>query len=463
MSARPAQRPHSPRPSFRDPSGFIFTRHGTIFRQINKVYAGEYEHFMACGLYQQLVQENLLIPHHEVEISPEQPAIAHKIIQPETIPFISYPYEWCPSQLLDAALLTLRIQRIALQYDMSLKDCSAFNIQFLHGKPIFIDTLSFERYREGTPWVPYRQFCQHFLAPLALMHYRDLRLGALFLKNIDGLPLDMVVNMLPPRSMFNVHLFMHLHLHAKAQQRTHTQRNLVTQKVSRSAHLGLIDSLEAAVKKLHPKKIATAWSDYYQDTNYTPTAFAYKKQILASILDEVKPNTVWDLGTNTGEFSQIATARQIFCVGMDADPGAVEIAYRKARQRGDSFYLPLVIDLINPTPAIGWNNDERMSFVERGPAQMVLALALIHHLAIGNNLPLPMIAEFLAKITNWLVVEFVPKEDSQVQRMLAFREDIFPDYEESAFQESFSRYFDIRQRFPLPESKRSILLGKRTI
>lgn len=461
MSPHPSSDKHSIRPSFRDPSGFVFKRKGNIFRQVNQVYAHEYKHLMNSGLYQRLVDENLLIPHHEVDTHPEQPTIAYKVIQPETVPFISYPYEWCPSQLRDAALLTLHIQRIALEHGMSLKDCSAFNIQFLQGKPIFIDTLSFEIYREGEPWVPYRQFCQHFIAPLALMRYKDLRLGAFLERNIDGLPLDLTVKLLPLRSMFNVHLFIHLHLHARAQRHASVRKINTAQKVSRTAHLGLLDSLEAAIRSLDQNRIASRWSSYYQETNYTPAAFTHKKQILASILDEIKPKTVWDLGTNVGVFAQLATMRKIPCVGMDADPAAIEIAYRDACRRHDAHFLPLVIDLTNPTPAIGWNHRERMSLLERGPAPMVLALALIHHLAIGNNLPLNMIAEFLAEIADWLVIEFIPKEDSQVQTMLANRQDIFTQYDEQSFIASFSKYFKFHMRTKLQESQRIMFLARR--
>src|SRR3989339_306220 len=205
--------------SFRDPSGFLFCREGSIFRQINLVYKEEYEFLMESGLYKDLADSDLLIPHEETDIDGPAPHTLYKVIKPEKIPFISYPYEWCFSQLKDAALATLAIQKRALNFGMTLKDCSAYNVQFKNGKPIFIDTLSFKKYNEGQPWKGYRQFCQHFLAPLALMSYRDLRLNKLNRAYIDGIPLDLTSSLLPLSTYLNFSLLTHIHLHARSQNR----------------------------------------------------------------------------------------------------------------------------------------------------------------------------------------------------------------------------------------------------
>src|SRR5687768_15426546 len=165
--------------SFRDPSGFLFSRDGVLYRQVNRRYEQGYARLMESGLYDRLVKAGLLIPHVEVDQAPAESDLSHKVIQPEHVPFISYPYEWSFSQLKDAALATLSIQRRSLKVGMSLKDASAYNIQFVRGKATLIDTLSFETYKEGQPWVAYRQFCQHFLAPLALMALKDVRLNQL--------------------------------------------------------------------------------------------------------------------------------------------------------------------------------------------------------------------------------------------------------------------------------------------
>ena len=205
--------------SFRDPSGFLFTTDASLYRQVNQSYQQDFDHLMNSGLYNELVKAGLLISHQEVDIDPADPQSCYKVLQPEEIEFISYPYEWCFSQLKDAALATLKIQKIALDYDMSLKDCSAYNIQFYSSRPLLIDTLSFERYNEGKPWDAYRQFCQHFLAPLSLMAYTDIRLSQLLRVYIDGIPLDLASRLLPSRARFNLSLLMHIYMHAASQQR----------------------------------------------------------------------------------------------------------------------------------------------------------------------------------------------------------------------------------------------------
>ena len=430
--------------SFRDPSGFLFQQDGIIYRQVNLVYKNDYDHLKDSGLYQSLVNDDLLIPHEEVAIEPPVPELAYKIIKPEPIPFISYPYEWCFSQLKDAALTTLKVQRKALDFGMSLRDSSAYNIQFKSGSPVFIDTLSFGKYSEGQPWVAYRQFCQHFLAPLVLMSYKDIRLSQLLCIYIDGLPLDLTTRLLPWRTRLRFSLLSHIHLHALSQKHFADKPiNIRQRRMSRYGFLGILNSLESAVKKLRWQPQGTEWAEYYQDTNYSPQAFEHKKTIVADFLDRVRPATVWDLGANVGIFSRLAGDRGIYTISFDVDPAAVEKNYLDCLARSDTNILPLVIDLTHPSPGIGWENKERMSLVERGPADAVFALALIHHLAISNNVPLSKIAGFLSDICRLLIIEFIPKNDSQVQRLLATREDIFPDYTRQVFEQEFSRYFTI--------------------
>jgi hypothetical protein len=448
--------------SFRDPSGFLFQKGGVIYRQVNLVYKDDYDHLKDSGLYQALVGDNLLIPHEEVGIEPPVPELAYKVIKPEPIPFISYPYEWCFSQLRDTALTTLKVQRKALDFGMSLRDSSAYNIQFKNGRPIFVDTLSFGKYREGQPWVAYRQFCQHFLAPLALMSYKDIRLSQLLCIYIDGLPLDLTSCLLPWRTRLSFSLLSHIHLHARSQKHFADKPISVGRhRMSRYALLGILNNLESAVEKLKWQPRGTEWADYYQDTNYSSQAFEHKKIIVSGFLDKVKPATVWDLGANVGIFSRLAGDRGIPTVSFDVDPAAVEKNYLDCIARGNTSILPLVIDLTNPSPGIGWENKERMSLKERSPADAVLALALVHHLAISNNVPLSRIAGFLSDICHWLIIEFVPKSDSQVQRLLATREDIFPDYTRQVFEQEFSRYFSIDDSVDIRESQRTLYLMRR--
>lgn len=455
--------------SFRDPSGFVFTRGGALYRQVQESYRDEYDRLMSCGLYPKLVDDGLLVAHTEDSLDLAAAPGAYRVLRPERVPFISYPYEWCFSQLKDAALATLHIQQEALVRGMSLKDASAYNIQFRNGKPVLIDTLSFETYREGQPWPAYRQFCQHFLAPLALMARTDARLGTLLRLYVDGIPLDLASRLLPVRTRLDAGLLTHIHLHASAQKRGGARPGGADQaaagagqtgRVSCTALFGLLDSLETAVRRLSWKAAGTVWADYYAETNYSQAAMEGKRGLVSAMLDAIapQPRSAWDLGANTGVFSRLASERGIETIAWDVDPAAVEKNYLAVRSSSDSHVLPLVQDLTNPSPDLGWALRERQSLVRRGPADLVLALALVHHLAIGNNVPLAEVARFLRSVGRWLVIEFVPKRDSQVQRLLASREDVFPGYTAEGFESAFDGAFDIVQRAAVPDSERTLYL-----
>jgi hypothetical protein len=445
--------------SFRDPSGFLFKRDDVLYRQVNRRYEPEYVRLMESGLYEKLVKAKLLIPHIEAENVEAESGERFKILQPERVPFISYPYEWSFGQLKDAALATLSIQKRALKLGMSLKDASAYNIQFVRGKPALIDTLSFELYQEGQPWVAYRQFCQHFLAPLALMALKDVRLSQLLRVYIDGVPLDLAGDLLPWKTHLNFGLMTHIHLHASAQKK-YAGEEVKSRggSMSKQAMTGLIESLESTVKKLDWKPGGTEWGNYYDITNYSDAAFEHKKQLVGEWTDRIHPTIVWDLGANNGVFSRVAADVGPQVISWDIDPAAVEQNYRQVKTEKNERLLPLLLDLTNPSPAIGWANRERDSFSGRGPAGLTLALAVIHHLAISNNVPLLQLADFFAEMGKWLVIEFVPKSDSQVRKLLASREDIFPDYTREGFEAAFSRRFRIYETVPVSESERVLYL-----
>jgi hypothetical protein len=462
--------PPVPHPgSFRDPSGGVLHRNGELFRQVNRRWQGPYDQLMQSGLYARLVAEGRLIEHAELDPTAlghdhEHGEGIYRILKPRRVEFISYPFEWCFSQLKDAALLTLAIQREAMGSGMSLKDDSAFNIVFEGAVPVFIDTLSFEPYVEKEPWVAYRQFCQHFLGPLALASHRDIRLLQLLRRYLDGIPLDLAANLLPRRTRLRLGLGLHLHLHARFQGGANgiePKESAPRRGVSKRGLLGLIESLQSAVAGLTWEAGRTEWGDYYADTNYTDDAMRHKVNLVSRCLEEIRPEMVWDLGANTGRFSRLASERGIRTVSMDVDPLAVERNYLEARQRGDRHLLPLWMDLMDPTPARGWNDAERQSLTQRGPADLALALALAHHLAIGGNVPLPMIAQYLARIARRLVIEWVPKHDSQVSRLFVVRKDVFDDYHEEAFRAALDRWFFIERRDPIPGTERVLYVCRR--
>jgi hypothetical protein len=443
--------------SFRDPSGHMFHRDGVLYRQVNTVYRADYELLMGSGLYERLTDQGLMVPHEEVKL----PGVkAYKVLKPDVIPFISYPYEWSFSQLKDAALATLAVQKEALQAGMWLKDASAYNIQFANGRPVLIDTLSLEAYPEDQPWPAYRQFCQHFLAPLALAAAVDIRLMQLLRVYIDGVPLDLAAKLLPRSSRLRPGMAMHVHLHARSQTR-HSADNakaVAAPKLPKQRLVALMDSLESAIRHLEWRPPHTTWGDYYETHSYQSSSFDHKQQQVAKYLKLAGPKLVWDLGGNAGLFSRLASEQGIETVCWDVDEAAVEANYRKIKADQEQHLLPLVLDLTNPSPDAGWANAERDSVASRGPADVALALALVHHLAIANNVPLREIASYFARLGRQLIIEFVPKSDPMVKRLLTGRPDIFPDYTETGFEAAFADFFTITESCQIEGSTRRLYL-----
>ncbi len=446
--------------SYKDPAGFVFEFEGQIYRQINLCAAEDYDFLTESGLYKKLTQKGLLVEHQEVSLSKKTACEFYKIIKPAQIKYITYPYEWSFSALKDAALLTLKIQKTALKHKMSLKDASAYNIQFCKGKPVFIDTLSFEKYKPDTPWAAYGQFCRHFLTPLALMSYTDIDLNKLLITNIDGIALETAKKLLPFRAIFNFGILTHIIIHSMSQKAYENTEKpaFKTARMSLFEQQALIDSLINTVKSLKFPKIYTQWGDYYKNTNYSEESFQEKKDIILHFINKVEPKSLCDLGSNRGDFSRIASDRNIVTLAFDIDPVAVEDSYLYMKSNKETNILPLLQDLTNPSPAIGFMNEERKNFSSRFQCDMVMALALIHHLAISNNLPFDNIAKFFSSLGKYLVIEFVPKTDSKVQHLLSSREDIFDNYDKETFESIFDKYFEILETINIKNSKRILYL-----
>jgi ribosomal protein L11 methylase PrmA len=447
--------------SFRDPSGFVYTRSGVLYRQVNRVFQNEFEAVAGSGLFDELAGQRLLVAHESVSLDLAASPDATAVLRPEPVHFISYPYEWSFGQLRDAALLTLELQERALGRGMTLRDASAYNVQFESGRPVFIDTLSFEPRKEGAPWMAYRQFCEHFLVPLALMSRVDIDLGDLLRAHIDGIPLELGNTLLGGRSWRSLGLLFHVRLHAMAQRRYRDRAPssaAIQRPVSAQTVLGLVRSLRGLVGRLTWNPRGTEWADYTSDNNYSAEAAGAKQALVTGMLRRRAPTTVWDLGANTGAYSRAACTVAARVVSFDIDPAAVERNYRRVRAEGETRILPLRMDLTNPSPALGWAHHERQSLEQRGPADALLALALVHHLAIGHNLPLERIAAFFARLGRALVIEFVPKSDSQVQRMLRSRPDIFPTYTREGFEAAFRTSFRIEAAEPVSGSERLLYL-----
>jgi len=452
--------------SFRDPSGVVYRRDGVLYRQIHHAGRADWEAVAATGLLDCLIEDGLLVGHRQVDPEHALDDRAWTVLAPEPVPFVSYPYEWSVRQLVDAALLTLTLQERAVRVGLTLRDASAYNVQLHAGRARFIDTLSFGPRDEGAPWVAYGQFCRHFLAPLAMYRFCGTVARAMLRTHIDGVPLDEAVRVLPMRSWLQGGLVTHIHLHARATTRyaASAQGGAAPARaptVSTTGMLGLVDSLRRTVLACDREVRHTEWANYTAHTNYSDAAGRSKidavRQGLTTLAVRGPLERVWDLGANTGTFARVAAAHGATVVALDIDEGAVDTHWRALASTEDPpSVLPLVQDLRNPSAALGWAHQERAALADRGPADAILALALVHHLAISNHTPLERIARWFAQLGRGAIVEMVPHGDSQVKRLLATRPGAFPDYTFEGFERAFGQHFQILERHPVADSERVI-------
>lgn len=441
--------------SFRDPAGFGIREDGQWKRIVTRHGDSGYDALMRSGLYESLVQDRLLVAHTEEDIS-RRSIPGTRLLVPTQLDFISQPYEWCFSQLKDAALLTLQIQQRALALGLSLKDASAFNIQFHEGRPVFIDTLSFERAGQR-PWIAYEQYCRHFLAPLLLMQSKSPMMAKILEVNLDGIPLDVASSMLGLSSYFQLGTLLHIHLHARAQK--HGRRAPSTAVSGSSAQMRIVDSLRAATENINLSGSRSEWSDYTAHMeHYGHLAVTFKLGFVRRVLERTPPGLVYDLGGNTGTYSRLAVEHCNRCVLYEADPLCVEEVYTNEKARGLGSILPLVMDITNPTPAVGLNLTERRGVFDRPTGSLVLALALVHHLRLTHNIPFQRIAETLARFGRTLIVEYVEPDDPMASQLLAHGRQIPDDYSLDAFLAAFAPYFRLLEQAPIPGMRRRLMV-----
>ncbi len=443
--------------SFRDRDGFVFYDGDKVYRAVGAQYRPFWDKISNDDWFQALVTEKKVPAFKKEDAAAHSLSPDSRVLAVEKIPFVVYPSEWTFLQLKKAALLTLDLQLRALQNNCSLKDASAYNVQFNGNRPVFIDLFSFEEYKEGEPWIAYRQFCTHFLGPLLLAHYGIPQMLWTMSAFIDGLPLLLCSKLLPWRSRFNLLAATHIHLHARLEKKHGADAKTRRLTISRNRLVAMLSHMRDGIKSLKEKDASTNWTGYYSEFSYSDQAFQQKKEFVTESLVKHKPAFCLDLGCNTGEFSKIASEHCQVVVACDNDEKVLSLLQKK--KLGN--VTTLRIDLANPTPAYGWNSNERSSFLQRvAGAEFVLALALIHHLCISNNVPLQKLAEFFAGFAKLLLIEFVPKTDVQVKRLLVTRKDIFDEYDQENFLRHFSEHFFILSEKMVPGSDRVLFLIK---
>jgi len=429
--------------SFKDPSGHVIQKEDGYYRYVSHQYATEYEHLMHSGLYKSLTDASLMIEHQEIE-EKETGNNYYKVLFPQQIELITYPYEWVFSQWLDMALAFLRINRIALQHGMILKDATPYNFVFAEGKCMLLDSLSFRFFKDGDPWIAYRQFCEEILGPLALMRYNDPSWARLQRAFLRGFPLAFVSQQLPLKTWFNTACLLHIHLHAKFQNRKENARQTHAGFSKQKLKI-LWELLQKTLTKWdRPLNVHSIWDQYYENDIEEENYLADKTAVVSQWLAETKPDITIDLGANTGKFSFIAAQFSKQVIALENDRICVEQIRTESKQKKINNISTLVADITEPSPALGWANAEKTALLKRMNGDMVLALALVHHLCLSKNIPLDFIAKTIAGITTkYAIVEFVSKNDSKAKSLLQHREDIFEDYTEDNFVNSFNKYFKL--------------------
>jgi hypothetical protein len=437
--------------SFKDPDGRIFEYQGDIYRTLSSGAVARMRARTADGTLGALLDQGLLIESALVdtkEVGLADAGLGETVMRHALIPVLTYPSEWSFDMLRDAALVTLDLLQQSLDRELMLKDATAFNVAFHEGRMQFFDTLSIDDYTEGDPWDGYAQFCREFLFPLMLTSYRGIEFQPWLRGSLSGIPVRAFARLLSLREKFRGPVLKHVVLQAKldrsfADTDTEMRSSFKTMKFSKPMIAANVAGLSKTLRKLSYKAGDSVWGNYASSHSYSAEDETTKRQFVDQAVDHLSASTVVDLGGNIGDYSLLVAPKvdRVLCV--DIDPACINTLYRRIRDGGPSNVIPIVGDLLNPTPALGWNLTERRDLFERIRSESFFALALVHHLAIGGNVPLPRVVETLHRIAPSGVVEWVDKQDAMVQRMLRNRTDVFEDYTWEKFQQELGRRFNI--------------------
>lgn len=450
--------------SFRDPGGTVFIDGNRVLRTVTDVAAPAYQGARDSGLLADLVKRGLLLPLEEIDQAEVGSigADARILLQHPLLNLVSYPYEWCFEAHRRAALLHLDVHLRALQAGFTLSDATAYNIQFQGPAPVFIDHLSIRPYRPGELWAGHRQFCMQFLNPL-LLHVHGIRPNAWFRGTLEGIAPEDLARILPRSSWLSWTVLTHVVMQASLQRRASNTDSAKAERMKQAklplgSFVGMLNGLRSFIQGLKWPEGATEWSEYAETNSYDAEETATKRAFVASMVEKARPRLLWDIGCNTGDFSVLALESGAGnVVGWDFDHGALNKAYRRATSQ-DLRFLPLWLDAANPSPNQGWAQRERRGFAERCNADALIALAFIHHIAIGRNVPLAQAVDWLVGLAPVGVIEFPTRADPMVQRLLQFRDIPFDDYGEQEFMTQVQNRARIVRTDALASGRRTLLV-----
>jgi ribosomal protein L11 methylase PrmA len=451
--------------SYRDRNGRVFYAGGAVYRGLSPRALRDWEQLAATRFFRQACQDGRIVATEQVAAASTIEGVPSGewagVLKHQRIPFVSYPYEWSFGMLKDAAILQLELLAAALDEDFLLKDGSAYNLQWLGSRPVFIDVPSFERMNPGEPWVGYRQFCQTLLFPLFLQAYKNTSFHPWLRGCLEGIEPGQCKNLMSWRDVFRRGVLTHVFLHANLQTKyAATERNVKADLRSAGFGKALIQAnvrgLLKTVRGLNWKQAKSVWSDYATNNTYTDTDQERKEQFVRAVVSERRRGLVWDIGCNTGNYSRIAAENSDYVVAMDSDHLAVERLYQSLKATKHESILPLVCNLADASPNLGWRGLERKSLVDRGRPDLTLCLALIHHVVIGANIPMTEFIEWLAGLGTDLVIEFVTKDDPMVKTLLRNKRDDYADYSIENFERCLGESFRIARREPISSGTRTL-------
>jgi SAM-dependent methyltransferase len=453
--------------SFRDPDSRVFYADGAVLRALSERGARNWRALAVSRLFGAATAEGRLVATEEVAVGDdlqllrtERPAA---VLRHERIPFVSYPYEWTPGMLRDAALLQLDLLLAALDEDLTLKDATPYNVQFRGASPVFVDVGSFEPLRDGEPWLGYRQFCELFLYPLLLAVWKGVPFQPWLRGSLDGIRPSEMRALMSLRDRFRRGALAHVLLHARL-ERSYARRGRTggdVKKELRSAGFSKeivranVGKMRRLVDGLRWEPPAGVWTDYRAENTYTDADTAAKDAFVATVAEQLGGGLVWDLGCNDGRYAEISAPHADLVVAIDGDPASVELLYRRLRDARRTDILPLTLDLVDAPPGLGWRGRERRRLEDRGRPDLVLCLALLHHVCIAGNVPVAEYVAWLAELRAPVVVELVRREDPMVRRLLAAKpEGTHPDYDEAFFERVLGEAFEVARREVLPSGTR---------
>ena len=447
--------------SFRDPDGrVLYGQHDRVLRGLSEEGAEAWRQLSQAAFFHRLTEHGALIPTRvAADIAPATLGWA-AVLEHDRVPFVSYPFEWSFGMLRNAALLHLEVLLDAMTGGMTTKDGSAYNVQWRGTSPVFIDVSSIAP-SSGGPWEGYRQFCETFLNPLLVQAYRGVDFQPWLRGRIEGMPTSDARRLLPGRAVLRRGILKHVVLHDILQRRTTSGAQAAKHALNEAgfgdglARAAVADLLRL-VKDLDWQPPPSVWSRYADDKPYAPADLERKRKFVQNAVRDAAPRLVWDLGSNDGTFSREAAAYAEYVLAMDADHPSVERLYRSLRKDGERKVLPLVLDVADPSPPLGWRGRERRTLTDRGRPDVVLCLALVHHLSITANIPLDEVVSWLHSLQARVVVEFVDRTDPMVQRLLANKAIKHEDYTAARFEDLLARRFAFRQRAELSTGTRRL-------